>query len=140
MDIRTQIDADYWYHLILAGYAIFTAKSRKTGKHFTFKVRRSNSIHSYWYVYAQGIGGSWKYFGFIDSGGFHHDPNEAKIFHTNPAVQGFAYVLRKLWQRDIPDVLELKHVGRCMKCHKRLTTPESIERGLGPHCYQELFG
>lgn len=29
-----------------------------------------------------------------------------------------------------------KRVGSCPKCGKSLTDPESIERGIGPHCYK----
>jgi hypothetical protein len=36
--------------------------------------------------------------------------------------------------------LEVWHEGRCGACGRRLTVPESIERGLGPECYGRRNG
>jgi hypothetical protein len=33
---------------------------------------------------------------------------------------------------------ELRHEGRCGRCGRRLTTPESIDRGLGPECASKM--
>jgi hypothetical protein len=41
----------------------------------------------------------------------------------------------------IPDTMypdaEVMHVGKCCKCRRLLTTPESIQRGIGPECSGE---
>jgi len=34
----------------------------------------------------------------------------------------------------LPDSLEFWHEGRCCRCGRKLTTPESIESGIGPIC------
>ena len=39
--------------------------------------------------------------------------------------------------RDLPDGVEFKHAGKCGRCGRTLTTPESIEMGLGPVCAEK---
>jgi hypothetical protein len=31
-----------------------------------------------------------------------------------------------------------RQAGRCFRCGETLTTPESIERGLGPKCFKKF--
>lgn len=33
---------------------------------------------------------------------------------------------------------ELEVSKRCLKCNRELTTPESLERGIGPECWRQL--
>jgi hypothetical protein len=33
---------------------------------------------------------------------------------------------------------EVYHEGRCGRCNRKLTVPESIETGLGPECASKL--
>lgn len=34
----------------------------------------------------------------------------------------------------LPDGYAIQHEGKCCRCGRKLTTPESIERGIGPEC------
>lgn len=47
-------------------------------------------------------------------------------------------VLARLWRGELAVVeshgWKVHHEGRCGKCGRRLTVPESIETGLGPEC------
>ena len=40
-------------------------------------------------------------------------------------------------ERELPDGVEFKHAGKCGRCGRTLTTPESIETGLGPICAEK---
>jgi hypothetical protein len=33
-------------------------------------------------------------------------------------------------------LLEVWHEGRCGRCGRALTVPESVERGIGPECWE----
>lgn len=48
-------------------------------------------------------------------------------------------VLARIWTRDQDAILEsgwsLNHCGRCARCSRLLTTPESVDRGFGPECW-----
>lgn len=43
-------------------------------------------------------------------------------------------------EAPLPDGLEVRHEGRCGKCGRALTVPESIDRGIGPECWAKLGG
>ena len=36
--------------------------------------------------------------------------------------------------KSIPQGYSIQHENKCCRCGRRLTTPESIERGIGPEC------
>jgi hypothetical protein len=39
---------------------------------------------------------------------------------------------------ELPKGLKVHHEGRCCRCGRKLTVPESIETGLGPECASRL--
>jgi hypothetical protein len=39
-----------------------------------------------------------------------------------------------LEKHPLPGSVDVLHSGRCGRCGRTLTTPDSIERGLGPEC------
>lgn len=59
---------------------------------------------------------------------FHWEPD------ADPArIEAAMHILnRATTDADEPNVV---HPGSCMICGRELTDPESIERGIGPHCY-----
>jgi hypothetical protein len=40
----------------------------------------------------------------------------------------------------LPEGYEIRHRGCCMRCGRPLDVPISIDRGLGPVCFEKLFG
>ena len=51
------------------------------------------------------------------------------------AVQAFGFFTRQVLDRGVlPEALRVLHHGRCGRCGRKLTTPESIRLGLGPVC------
>lgn len=42
--------------------------------------------------------------------------------------------------KSLPEPAEVWHEGRCGRCGRALTDPESIARGLGPECWEILGG
>jgi hypothetical protein len=39
---------------------------------------------------------------------------------------------------EFPPSFHFYHEGKCAKCGRQLTTPESIDRGFGPICWNSL--
>lgn len=53
------------------------------------------------------------------------------------------WALRVIWQSAqgkyvLPEPFSIRHLDRCGKCGRPLTTPESLDCGLGPDCAAEL--
>lgn len=61
-----------------------------------------------------------------------------------PADDMKARVFAWLWAtrlstgRELPEQVEVWHEGRCGRCGRRLTVPESISTGFGPECVKKV--
>jgi hypothetical protein len=63
-----------------------------------------------------------------------HGVATAAIPVDDVRARGFAWFWANLARGTFPDTFEFWHEGRCAACARRLTVPQSIERGLGPEC------
>ena len=60
---------------------------------------------------------------------------KSKVTETSPGFVAFNYVTKQILNlRHLAPNLEVWHEGRCGRCGRRLTVPESIKNGLGPIC------
>lgn len=56
-------------------------------------------------------------------------------------AKGFAWFWRTLTSgREFPAGFEFWHEGRCARCSRRLTVPESVASGFGPECVKLVAG
>lgn len=135
---------------VLAGNATFTV-SNGSGKHFTYRVRQAHD--------------SGFYFLFIltkpdntDDDGYTYVGRILPVAHlkctlkstrkskypmTNSVWRVGAWALRAIWQHayqgyELPPGMSIKHIGNCGRCGRMLTTPESLDTGLGPECAAQM--
>lgn len=128
---------------ILAGNSRFTVVSKKTGTRFTYRVRRP-SDNTPWFV--QVLTGSnndsdYTFFGTIFSDARFSHSKKSVITTEAPSAKAFAWLWSQLSvDGEIPAHAEVYHEGRCGRCARALTDPESIESGYGPECIQKVRG
>lgn len=124
---------------VLAGNATVTVESGKTGKYFTFKVIRSKEVDVLYFIHLLTGPDNEDDYQFI--GSYDDDRRKFTPMHPwtdyfkqgwPPSVRAANFLFEKLYNK--PDLLHVYHEGRCGKCGRKLTTPESIARGLGPEC------
>lgn len=154
--LRGQLpDAPALRRYLEAGRAVLTIRSRESGTRFTYKaVRPKEDEHAA----RQGLGAAprerpiWvkvltgpentKDYAFIGTlwpeGGryrYAHSP-KSPLGLDAPSVKALRWLAHAL--NTNPEVLfkqaEVWHEGRCGRCGRRLTVPESIETGFGPEC------
>lgn len=124
----------------LAGNATFTVRSVKTGTRFTYKVSKCADAESPDLYFVSLLTGEdnendFQYLGVIRFGIFSRT-KKSRIGEDAPSARGFAYV----WPFIVKDRVDPKHSfevfheGRCGRCGRKLTVPESIESGFGPEC------
>lgn len=127
---------------ILAGNATITFVSVATGARFTYKIRKNKRQQASPFFVSLLVGSdnesSYQYFGHI------FDDNTTKFYHGKKArisedatsVKSFKWVYERLMNdpKQLVGAIKIYHSGKCNKCGRKLTTPQSIERGLGPHC------
>lgn len=123
----------------LAGNATFTVTSRKTGVRFTFKVRqpRPETPHFVSLMTGADNENDFAYFGFITAKGefVHAKPEKSRITPEAPSAKGFAWLWRNIDNAPkLAEQVEIHHEGRCCRCGRKLTVPESVESGIGPEC------
>lgn len=143
---------------VRAGHAIFTA-TNGAGEHRTYKVLKTDPARNpgdskfkdpAWFLYA--LTGSdneddYTYVGLVKLR-CPLDPivklTKASRFGVeSPIVKIGQWALRAIWQVHggtyrLPDGYDIKHVGKCGKCGRTLTTPESLDTGFGPECADQL--
>jgi hypothetical protein len=124
---------------VLGGNAIITIESGMTGKHFTYKITRSKTDANLYFV--KSLRGAdnlsdYVYIGcyYADTGYFCPEKRYkgTENYSWPKSLRAINYLFKRI--NDIPDNLYVYHEGRCCVCGRRLTTPESIELGVGPEC------
>jgi hypothetical protein len=124
---------------ILAGNALFTVRSLKTGVRFTFKVQEHKETAGLFFVKVlcgTDNENDYRMIGKIRNNEFSltQKAREAGLSYDTPSVIAFGWVLRNLIAKNDNFGVEIWHEGRCGRCGRTLTVPESIELGLGPEC------
>jgi hypothetical protein len=134
---------------LLAGRALFTVSNPK-GDHYTFKVRRVESewpvgsgrmsVTYFVNVKTSGSDRPYQYIGILKT-----DTGDIKCTAKSAFLPGTKEYDVAKWAcqsvigaKMIPDGYHIEHAGHCGKCGRTLTDPESIQRGIGPECWQML--
>ena len=140
---------------IVGGNAYFTLKNVKSAHRFTYranvpkeekdgkKVMRDDiyfvslltgpdNSESYTYI------GYMKYLPSDNTLGFTWG-TKSRILKDAPGVDVVTrYVNDFIRKGALPKGIEFWHEGRCCRCARKLTVPESIENGIGPECAKKM--
>lgn len=128
---------------ILAGKATFTIQNSESGNRFTYKVMAPRNRDDATIRFVQILQGpnnetDYGYIGFIRPNiGFVYGGNKASVSPEARSVKAFQWFWKHI-SGDLKSV-EVFHSGKCGKCGRKLTTPDSISRGLGPVCSSSLM-
>lgn len=117
-----------------AGHAVFTIKSMRTGKHFSYRIVRPVSgagEHAPLFVNLNIGVDDWIYMGIYDAKReAFRLTRKSQFTMTAPSVLALAWFLTHIGDPRV----EFRHAGRCGRCGRVLTHPESIDSGMGPEC------
>jgi hypothetical protein len=134
---------------LTAGKATLTLQSLRTGVHYTYRVTAVESPRSTAYkffvslltapdVYTY-IGMLGEAYGASDRLAFVMTKKSQLPFPSAP-IQAFCYFLNGLAKNRIAPELEVRLEGKCGVCARPLTHPESLNRGIGPECWDRVGG
>lgn len=143
--VRAQLkDTEAVGSFLFAGKACFTLKSRKTGTHFTYKVshKKDGDVSFVSLLTGPNNTEDYRYLGLLPD----NDATRLRGVGRGkscagpeaPSARAFQFLLDSIWRGQIPEALEIWHEGRCGRCGRVLTVPESIERGIGPECASKM--
>jgi hypothetical protein len=130
------------------GKAIFTV-SNASGQHYTFKIRRPRPEMPFFVSMLTGPdnNSSYSYLGI-------YNPQRLSVYLTakskynedSTPVKVIRWAINKVGTAPagqapvLPAGYAIQHDGRCCRCGRRLTHPESIETGIGPECAGRING
>jgi len=121
----------------LAGDAIFTVKNSKTGGRFTFRIDSEEGRPSFVKVLTGPENtNDYTFIGSIFAGKTFKHSQKSKISADAKSVKSFDWVWAHI--DALPENIEVWHEGKCGRCGRLLTTPESIATGIGPTCAQKM--
>lgn len=122
---------------VTSGNSTFTVLNDETDVRYTFKVKKvkDRSMFFVSYLYGTDNESDYKYIGVIDGSNTFRLTKGSKVAIGSIVFRAFSW----LWMmvstnKEFPSNFHFYHEGRCAKCGRKLTTPESIESGFGPIC------
>jgi hypothetical protein len=127
---------------MLAGNATFTISNKETGNRFTFKVQGGdNKPHFVSVLTGPDNEANYTFIGIIPIGTIFDRKNfryskKSTIPFQAQSIKAFMWLWRNL--DNLPPQIEISHAGKCGRCGRRLTVPESIEMGIGPECLSKI--
>lgn len=129
--------------LLTEGNAIFTVSNGK-GDHYTYRIRKPSEDTPY---FAQMLTGpdnmsNYTYLGVMTATRTEGQlllglklTAKSKMSEESKPVKVLRWALRAVTiGRTLPEGYAIQHEGRCCRCGRRLTDPDSITLGIGPEC------
>jgi hypothetical protein len=123
-----------------AGNAKFTVSNPK-GERYTFRIGRKEETQPFFVSLMTGPDNesSFTYMGI-----FNPANNEVRLTRKSRytedtlPVKVVRWALKAVSANKVPEGYTIQHSGKCCRCGRTLTTPESIERGWGPECDKHM--
>lgn len=120
-----------------AGNAVFTV-ANPDGVHYTFKVRQPAADKPHFVSLLTGPENTrdYTYIGVYDPLRFTlRITKKSKMTDASLPVNVFRWAVAVLSkQAELPAGYTIQHEGKCCRCGRTLTTPESLDTGVGPEC------
>lgn len=124
---------------ILGGKATVTLVSLASGNRYTYKInkaeKRNPNDADVWFVKL--LNGADNYSNYVYIGMIKNNQfvwtGKSRVAQDAPSFIGFNFCFTKLVGSAI-NGFEVWHEGKCGRCGRKLTVPESIASGFGPEC------
>jgi len=132
----------------MGGKSTFTLVSTSSGTRFTYKFstpkeQLSDGNTDFDVIFIKVLSGSdnetgYQYLGQVfpkRSGLQYNHGRKSRVGDTAPSVKAIRWFLHQLQgEGSNLNKVEFWHEGRCARCGRKLTVPESVETGFGPDC------
>lgn len=118
------------------GKAIFTV-SNPSGEYYTYRISHKKGMPFFVSLLTGADNTSdYTYLGvYVPQ---HHSvvlTDKSKYTEDTKPVRVIRWAIKRVVSgEDLPLGYGIQHEGRCCRCGRMLTTPESIEQGIGPEC------
>jgi hypothetical protein len=136
---RGELNATDFRDFMLAGNATVTLESKLSGKWFTFKVQRKDGKNGWYVKLLSGPDNQsdYRYLGKLHDNGIFYRGRD--VSEQAPSVRAFRWLLTASTSK-VEEQAHIYHEGRCGRCGRKLTVPESVVTGFGPECIRFVRG
>lgn len=130
---------------VFGGNATFTVQNNNTGRRLTYKVStlKGEKRGEVWFVNVLSGPNNEEDFSFV--GIVNKQQNlfrltaKSRVKADSTSFQGFNWLFSQILNnKPLPENVNFYHAGKCARCGRLLTTPESIEAGFGPECVKKM--
>ena len=130
---------------VTAGNAIFTVQSI-SGQYYTYRIARKEANGSYKETFFASVltgpdnTSDYTYVGILNPiTGAVTLTKSSKYDRDATLFKVLNWALNHLWnEKPLPEGYQIRHEGRCGRCGHPLTTPTSLDIGLGPECAKKV--
>lgn len=124
----------------LAGKATLTFQSERTEAHYTFRIAASNDgkVHFVSVLTGTDNENDFTYAGIIGRDKAFRLTVASKFSADAVCVRAFRWVWDAVRAGNLPKCCAVNHDGTCGRCGRTLTTPQSVETGIGPECARHM--
>jgi hypothetical protein len=133
---------------MLAGRAILTVQNILTKNRFTFKIKKLESekkrapeMPDLYFINVLTGPDNTRAYSFVgtlyENLRFKYS-GKSRITEDAKSIIMFKWFIQHLANKTLPDYISVFHEGKCGKCGRALTVPESIQSGFGPECSAKL--
>lgn len=130
---------------VLAGHATFTVSNGK-GTHYTFQVTKKENDDGrppVWFVSlltGPDNENDYTYLGLLDVALMRlRLTKKSRMTAESVPVKVFDWAMRMIVLGEkLPTGYKIHHEGKCGRCGRTLTVPESVASGLGPECAKAM--
>lgn len=127
---------------VFGGKSRFTVVNEKTGNRFTYRIKGmkdNENLHFVSLLTGSDNETSYSFFGSIfNRETYKFSTKKSKIGCESQGVKVFDWFVKSLKSNTLPDFVSVYHEGKCGRCGRTLTVPESIVSGFGPECIGKI--
>ena len=122
---------------VLAGRAVFTVNNDK-GDHYTYKISKHKTDDMYFANVLSGGCDMYSYMGVFDKDAHVIYKGRKGMSPEAKSVKVLTWAMKVIdGKATLPQGYNIQHEGRCGRCGRPLTDPESIRTGLGSVCREK---
>lgn|SRR5262245_58398548 len=129
------ISKDFLY----GGHAIFSVEN-PVGEYFTYRITAPDNQDPQRPIWFVGVltgpdnTSDYSYLGLLNDAPRVWTTAKSKFTNDSKPVKVIQWAVKCIFDGKLPEGYKIHHIGRCGKCGRPLTTPESVESGIGPIC------
>lgn len=134
-----KVDNNTILEFLLGGKCECVILNKKSGNKFNFRLSLAKDSKSMYFIYTTINGVSNAYAGFVrvENGAYvYKQGTKGLMSEDDMPIKALMYVLKH--HDKLHSDVEVLHVGKCARCGRKLTNPDSIHSGLGPECVKKV--